>query len=135
MLGRKLNLCSYTAGHVHAYERSVRVFNNRPHECGPVHIVIGDGGNREVCCFLTCRNMQNDVQSMTSCIGSRSDSRKKRWLFNCCTLKAVVSLVVAASPTDHDVAAHLTGLGTRLPGSAQVVGDAGGQLRPCDPGL
>jgi hypothetical protein len=35
------------AGHVHAYERSVRVFNNRPHECGPVHIVIGDGGNRE----------------------------------------------------------------------------------------
>ena len=48
MLGRKLNLCSWSAGHVHAYERSVRVFNNRPHECGSVHIVIGDGGNREV---------------------------------------------------------------------------------------
>jgi 3',5'-cyclic AMP phosphodiesterase CpdA len=35
------------AGHVHAYERSVRVFDNQPSDCGPVHIVIGDGGNRE----------------------------------------------------------------------------------------
>lgn len=36
------------SGHVHAYERSVPVFDNRPAECAPVHIVIGDGGNREV---------------------------------------------------------------------------------------
>lgn len=35
------------AGHVHAYERSKRVFNGRPDPCGPVHITIGDGGNRE----------------------------------------------------------------------------------------
>lgn len=37
-----------SAGHVHAYERSFRVFDNKVDECGPVHIVIGDGGNREV---------------------------------------------------------------------------------------
>lgn len=35
------------AGHVHAYERSKRVFNGRPDPCGAVHITIGDGGNRE----------------------------------------------------------------------------------------
>lgn len=37
---------------MHAYERSVRVFDNQPNDCGPVHIVIGDGGNREVSCVL-----------------------------------------------------------------------------------
>jgi hypothetical protein len=58
MLGGMFNPGSWSAGHVHAYERSVRVFNNRPHECGPVHIVIGDGGNREVCRFVTCWNTQ-----------------------------------------------------------------------------
>lgn len=35
------------AGHVHAYERFVRVYNNSADGCGPVHITIGDGGNRE----------------------------------------------------------------------------------------
>ncbi|KAL0338616.1 UNVERIFIED_CONTAM: putative purple acid phosphatase 20 [Sesamum angustifolium] len=35
------------AGHVHAYERFVRVHKNQADECGPVHITIGDGGNRE----------------------------------------------------------------------------------------
>ncbi|KAL3632184.1 Purple acid phosphatase 18 [Castilleja foliolosa] len=35
------------AGHVHAYERTKRVFNGRSNRCGPVHITIGDGGNRE----------------------------------------------------------------------------------------
>ncbi|XP_031404992.1 purple acid phosphatase 18 [Punica granatum] len=35
------------AGHVHAYERSKRVYNGRPDSCGAVHITIGDGGNRE----------------------------------------------------------------------------------------
>ncbi|EPS59886.1 hypothetical protein M569_14917, partial [Genlisea aurea] len=35
------------AGHVHAYERAVRVYNGDPNPCGPVHVTIGDGGNRE----------------------------------------------------------------------------------------
>ncbi|XP_068638806.1 purple acid phosphatase 18-like [Aristolochia californica] len=34
-------------GHVHAYERSTRVYNGKRDPCGPVHITIGDGGNRE----------------------------------------------------------------------------------------
>ncbi|CAH9080130.1 unnamed protein product [Cuscuta europaea] len=34
-------------GHVHAYERSNRVFNYSLDPCGPVYITIGDGGNRE----------------------------------------------------------------------------------------
>ncbi|PPS05161.1 hypothetical protein GOBAR_AA15483 [Gossypium barbadense] len=34
-------------GHVHAYERSNRVYNYNLDPCGPVHITIGDGGNRE----------------------------------------------------------------------------------------
>ncbi|KAK4752446.1 hypothetical protein SAY87_021244 [Trapa incisa] len=34
-------------GHVHAYERSNRVYNYTLDQCGPVHIVVGDGGNRE----------------------------------------------------------------------------------------
>ncbi|XP_074583073.1 purple acid phosphatase 18 [Curcuma longa] len=37
----------FIAGHVHAYERMTRVFNGRVDPCGPVHITIGDGGNRE----------------------------------------------------------------------------------------
>ncbi|KAJ8755529.1 hypothetical protein K2173_019327 [Erythroxylum novogranatense] len=36
------------AAHVHAYERSNRVYNYTLDPCGPVHITIGDGGNREV---------------------------------------------------------------------------------------
>lgn len=32
---------------VHAYERSNRVYNYTLDQCGPVHIVVGDGGNRE----------------------------------------------------------------------------------------
>ncbi|MFS8005307.1 putative Acid phosphatase [Helianthus anomalus] len=35
------------AGHVHAYERFTRVYKNDANKCGPVHITIGDGGNRE----------------------------------------------------------------------------------------
>ncbi|KAE9607950.1 hypothetical protein Lal_00003681 [Lupinus albus] len=34
-------------GHVHAYERSNRVYNYKLDLCGPVHITVGDGGNRE----------------------------------------------------------------------------------------
>ncbi|RVW12562.1 Purple acid phosphatase 15 [Vitis vinifera] len=35
------------SGHVHAYERSNRVYNYTLDPCGPVHITVGDGGNRE----------------------------------------------------------------------------------------
>lgn len=53
-------------GHVHAYERTVRVFDNKPDACGPVHIVIGDGGNREVRLralkLLVCRKNSLCVQ-------------------------------------------------------------------------
>lgn len=35
------------AGHVHAYERTARVFNLKADDCGLYHITIGDGGNRE----------------------------------------------------------------------------------------
>lgn len=35
------------AGHVHSYERFTRVYNNEANACGPVHVTIGDGGNRE----------------------------------------------------------------------------------------
>ncbi|KAA8518592.1 hypothetical protein F0562_016066 [Nyssa sinensis] len=35
------------AGHVHAYERFARVYKEQANNCGPVHITIGDGGNRE----------------------------------------------------------------------------------------
>ena len=34
-------------GHVHAYERTHRVARGGAHACGPAHVVIGDGGNRE----------------------------------------------------------------------------------------
>lgn len=34
-------------GHVHAYERSNRVFNYTLDPCAPVYITVGDGGNRE----------------------------------------------------------------------------------------
>ncbi|KAJ4819469.1 Purple acid phosphatase [Rhynchospora pubera] len=35
------------AGHVHAYERFTRIYNEAENSCGPVYITIGDGGNRE----------------------------------------------------------------------------------------
>ncbi|KAJ3678404.1 hypothetical protein LUZ60_002207 [Juncus effusus] len=35
------------AGHVHAYERFTHVYNQLSDPCGPVHITIGDGGNKE----------------------------------------------------------------------------------------
>ncbi|KAF3325366.1 purple acid phosphatase 18-like protein [Carex littledalei] len=35
------------AGHVHAYERSRRVYKGKVDSCGTMHITIGDGGNRE----------------------------------------------------------------------------------------
>ena len=34
-------------GHVHAYERSHPVFQYNVNPCGPVHLVVGDGGNYE----------------------------------------------------------------------------------------
>ncbi|KAJ8425407.1 hypothetical protein Cgig2_028787 [Carnegiea gigantea] len=34
-------------GHVHAYERSNRVYNYTLDPCAPLHITVGDGGNRE----------------------------------------------------------------------------------------
>ncbi|KAJ0035289.1 hypothetical protein Pint_25438 [Pistacia integerrima] len=34
-------------GHVHAYERSNRVYNYTLDPCGPVYILVGGGGNRE----------------------------------------------------------------------------------------
>lgn len=35
------------SGHVHAYERSEHVYDYQVDECGPVHLNVGDGGNRE----------------------------------------------------------------------------------------
>ncbi|KAL8140582.1 hypothetical protein V2J09_006603 [Rumex salicifolius] len=35
------------SGHVHAYERFTRVYDNSFDSCGPIYITIGDGGNRE----------------------------------------------------------------------------------------
>uniref|UniRef100_A0ACD5TLL0 Uncharacterized protein n=1 Tax=Avena sativa TaxID=4498 RepID=A0ACD5TLL0_AVESA len=35
------------AGHVHAYERLTRIYDNQADGRGPVYITIGDGGNRE----------------------------------------------------------------------------------------
>ncbi|WCJ34329.1 purple acid phosphatase 22 [Euphorbia peplus] len=35
------------SGHVHAYERFTRIYNNKADPCGPAYITIGDGGNRE----------------------------------------------------------------------------------------
>jgi hypothetical protein len=40
-----VDACFY--GHVHSYERSHRSLEFAPDDCAPVHIVIGDGGNRE----------------------------------------------------------------------------------------
>ncbi|GAX77671.1 hypothetical protein CEUSTIGMA_g5114.t1 [Chlamydomonas eustigma] len=34
-------------GHVHAYERTHPMYQYSRNECGPVHVVIGDGGNIE----------------------------------------------------------------------------------------
>ncbi|KAI4300454.1 hypothetical protein L6164_033831 [Bauhinia variegata] len=35
------------AGHVHAYERFTRIYDNEADSCGPMYVTIGDGGNRE----------------------------------------------------------------------------------------
>ncbi|KAK1666447.1 hypothetical protein QYE76_054606 [Lolium multiflorum] len=35
------------AGHVHAYERFTRIYDNKANSRGPMYITIGDGGNRE----------------------------------------------------------------------------------------
>ncbi|PKI32109.1 hypothetical protein CRG98_047500 [Punica granatum] len=35
------------AGHVHAYERFTRIYDNNANACGPVYVTVGDGGNRE----------------------------------------------------------------------------------------
>jgi len=34
-------------GHLHDYERSHPVYRNKLNDCGPTHIVVGDGGNHE----------------------------------------------------------------------------------------
>lgn len=34
-------------GHVHAYERSAPVYDGQIDDCGPIHLTLGDGGNRE----------------------------------------------------------------------------------------
>lgn len=34
-------------GHVHAYERTGPVYQNKTNPCGPVYITVGDGGNHE----------------------------------------------------------------------------------------
>ena len=38
---------AFFLGHVHAYERNHRAYNGARDPAGPVHITIGDGGNRE----------------------------------------------------------------------------------------
>ncbi|KAL4432463.1 hypothetical protein ABPG77_001762 [Micractinium sp. CCAP 211/92] len=35
------------SGHVHSYERTKPVYNYTVDECGPVHLIVGDGGNVE----------------------------------------------------------------------------------------
>lgn len=35
------------SGHIHAYERSVPTIYHAPNSCGPIHIVVGCGGNSE----------------------------------------------------------------------------------------
>lgn len=35
------------SGHVHSYERAARAYNFKCNATAPVHIVVGDGGNRE----------------------------------------------------------------------------------------
>ena len=36
---------AYVTGHVHTYERSLPVYDNKIDPCGAVHLVVGDGGN------------------------------------------------------------------------------------------
>ena len=36
---------AYLTGHVHTYERSKPVYDNKIDPCGAVHLVVGDGGN------------------------------------------------------------------------------------------
>ncbi|XP_047046290.1 probable purple acid phosphatase 20 [Lolium rigidum] len=51
------------AGHVHAYERFTRVYEDREDPCAPVYVTIGDGGNRE---GLAAKYMYIDPQPKTS---------------------------------------------------------------------
>ncbi|KAI3985080.1 hypothetical protein MKX01_027166 [Papaver californicum] len=37
----------FFAGHIHSYERFSGVYGKKANKCGPIHITIGDGGNRE----------------------------------------------------------------------------------------
>jgi len=41
----KVDLC--ITGHVHSYERTYPVYNWKITKDGPIHVVVGDGGNRE----------------------------------------------------------------------------------------
>lgn len=38
------------SGHVHSYERTHNIYNDEIDECGPMYLILGDGGNCE--CFL-----------------------------------------------------------------------------------
>lgn len=44
------------AGHVHSYERTVPVYNNKPNPCGPTYLNLGDGGNYEAA-YVPWRNV------------------------------------------------------------------------------
>lgn len=44
---KQANVDLVFAGHVHAYERTVKIFDWKADDCGMYHITIGDGGNRE----------------------------------------------------------------------------------------
>merc|ERR1712054_421346 len=41
------NVAIVLTGHVHAYERSHPVYQDKLNDKGPTYVVIGDGGNRE----------------------------------------------------------------------------------------
>ena len=43
----KWNVDFVIAGHVHAMERSRPMYNYQMNTCGPVYLLLGDGGNVE----------------------------------------------------------------------------------------
>ncbi|KAI5074238.1 hypothetical protein GOP47_0010199 [Adiantum capillus-veneris] len=44
---KEANVDLVFAGHVHAYERTAKIFDWKADDCGVYHMTIGDGGNRE----------------------------------------------------------------------------------------
>ncbi|KAA8548404.1 hypothetical protein F0562_000088 [Nyssa sinensis] len=53
-------------GHVHAYERSNRVYNYTLDPCGPVYITVGDGGNREKMAIMHADEPDNCPEPSTT---------------------------------------------------------------------